>query len=114
MRISDWSSDVCSSDLALSARLQRAGLNSREVELLAALYQPAIFERSEERRVGKECVRTCRSRWSPYHEKQKNTLTNQPHTHQPHTDKHQYARTTPALEDRKMERTIEKQNQTIT
>src|SRR3546814_16385672 len=23
--------------------------------------------RSEERRVGKECVRTCRSRWSPYH-----------------------------------------------
>src|SRR3546814_11573930 len=27
--------------------------------------------RSEERRVGKECVSTCRSRWSPYHEKQK-------------------------------------------
>src|SRR3546814_11039803 len=27
----------------------------------------AIFERSEERRVGKECVSTCRSRWSPYH-----------------------------------------------
>src|SRR3546814_17949259 len=26
-----------------------------------------IKERSEERRVGKECVRTCRSRWSPYH-----------------------------------------------
>src|SRR3546814_12212799 len=25
------------------------------------------FERSEERRVGKECVSTCRSRWSPYH-----------------------------------------------
>src|SRR3546814_14043467 len=25
--------------------------------------------RSEERRVGKECVSTCRSRWSPYHEK---------------------------------------------
>src|SRR3546814_3994012 len=25
------------------------------------------FARSEERRVGKECVRTCRSRWSPYH-----------------------------------------------
>src|SRR3546814_4389501 len=24
-------------------------------------------DRSEERRVGKECVRTCRSRWSPYH-----------------------------------------------
>src|SRR3546814_13343948 len=27
--------------------------------------------RSEERRVGKECVSTCRSRWSPYHEKKK-------------------------------------------
>src|SRR3546814_13145071 len=27
------------------------------------------FTRSEERRVGKECVRTCRSRWSPYHKK---------------------------------------------
>src|SRR3546814_15335972 len=29
--------------------------------------------RSEERRVGKECVSTCRSRWSPYHEKKKKT-----------------------------------------
>src|SRR3546814_12097477 len=28
---------------------------------------PAKVERSEERRVGKECVSTCRSRWSPYH-----------------------------------------------
>src|SRR3546814_14021417 len=27
----------------------------------------ACFARSEERRVGKECVSTCRSRWSPYH-----------------------------------------------
>src|SRR3546814_3690141 len=26
-----------------------------------------LWERSEERRVGKECVSTCRSRWSPYH-----------------------------------------------
>src|SRR3546814_12012613 len=26
-----------------------------------------VFHRSEERRVGKECVSTCRSRWSPYH-----------------------------------------------
>src|SRR3546814_13528594 len=26
-----------------------------------------LFDRSEERRVGKECVSTCRSRWSPYH-----------------------------------------------
>src|SRR3546814_11327666 len=31
--------------------------------------------RSEERRVGKECVSTCRSRWSPYHYKKKNTQT---------------------------------------
>src|SRR3546814_8525430 len=30
--------------------------------------------RSEERRVGKECVSTCRSRWSPYHKKKKNTF----------------------------------------
>src|SRR3546814_14465002 len=26
-----------------------------------------VYQRSEERRVGKECVSTCRSRWSPYH-----------------------------------------------
>src|SRR3546814_19517188 len=32
--------------------------------------------RSEERRVGKECVSTCRSRWSPYHEKKKQTKQN--------------------------------------
>src|SRR3546814_14194574 len=32
----------------------------------------AVRARSEERRVGKECVSTCRSRWSPYHEKQNN------------------------------------------
>src|SRR3546814_13802188 len=30
--------------------------------------------RSEERRVGKECVSTCRSRWSPYHYKKKHTI----------------------------------------
>ena len=29
--------------------------------------QPAVSSRSEERRVGKECLRLCRSRWSPYH-----------------------------------------------
>ena len=28
---------------------------------------PPLFPRSEERRVGKECLRLCRSRWSPYH-----------------------------------------------
>src|SRR3546814_13230990 len=31
--------------------------------------------RSEERRVGKECVRTCRSRWTPYHSKKNNKNT---------------------------------------
>src|SRR3546814_3737908 len=34
---------------------------------LIQLYMPLNFLRSEERRVGKECVSTCRSRWSPYH-----------------------------------------------
>ena len=29
--------------------------------------EPELLRRSEERRVGKECVSTCRSRWSPYH-----------------------------------------------
>src|SRR3546814_14190687 len=33
----------------------------------------ALLARSAERRVGKECVRTCRSRWSPYHSKKNNT-----------------------------------------
>src|SRR3546814_15295143 len=34
-----------------------------------------LHRRSEERRVGKECVSTCRSRWSPYHSKQKKIST---------------------------------------
>src|SRR3546814_986545 len=68
MRISDWSSDVCSSDLKrlITIRPQKA---------LAAVichWEPPNLRsgaptRSEERRVGKECVSTCRSRWSPYH-----------------------------------------------
>src|SRR3546814_17500540 len=41
------------------------------VETFAGLF-PALAARSEERRVGKECVSPCRSRWSPYHSKQKN------------------------------------------
>src|SRR3546814_4570441 len=76
VRISDWSSDVCSSDLlpVLSGkaavaidqqprvigrdRKKRAQhLHTREPERRLA--------RSEERRVGKECVSTCRSRWTP-------------------------------------------------
>src|SRR3546814_11257852 len=40
--------------------------------------QPFIGDRSEERRVGKECVSTCRSRWSPYHyKKTQNTQSSQ-------------------------------------
>src|SRR3546814_9961084 len=104
MRISDWSSDVCSSDLpaqtdhadmaagkggrgaytvktidACKTLLQYirirgnavhrhilAGKTSDKAYLAAAVIDP-IARRSEERRVGKECVSTCRSRWSPYH-----------------------------------------------
>src|SRR3546814_11290602 len=36
----------------------------------------ALSLRSEERRVGKECVSTCRSRWSPYHYKKQNNTIN--------------------------------------
>src|SRR3546814_5003379 len=82
MRISDWSSDVCSSDLAyaerayyalaravlpkldLSIRAQRDAYDELREKLSAKYF---CNFRSEERRVGKECVSTCRSRWSPYH-----------------------------------------------
>src|SRR3546814_17115332 len=37
-------------------------------------------ERSEARRVGKECVSTCRSRWPPYHYKKKNNIKEQRET----------------------------------
>src|SRR3546814_4151997 len=92
MRISDWSSDVCSSDLSVvdAAILPEqpsspnlvlnlllallAGCASAAVAVFAleqideALKDPAdVTNRSEERRVGKECVSTCRSRWSPDH-----------------------------------------------
>src|SRR3546814_2244363 len=66
MRISDWSSDVCSSDLRLCCDFQLQEI----AHILRALQRGATSEhslRSEERRVGKECVSTCRSRWSPYH-----------------------------------------------
>src|SRR3546814_1108178 len=62
MRISDWSSDVCSSDLASSSSTPSTNTSRgppNPIKCCAA--------RSEERRVGKECVSTCRSRWSPYH-----------------------------------------------
>src|SRR3546814_11277042 len=102
MRISDWSSDVCSSDLHGTLPLDdlyfdlkplSANLGAVDYDALTAgrpqeavrnpdgrfrLYRigdavasrnvhAAIYDRSEERRVGEECVRTCRSRWSPDH-----------------------------------------------
>src|SRR3546814_11699791 len=98
MRISDWSSDVCSSDLAQLAehcgprddeddfKVEDDELDGDEVVADVELH-PRVLERgeaafvrgellrrwpvgaeqrSEERRVGKECVSTCRFRWSPY------------------------------------------------
>src|SRR3546814_4727238 len=94
MRISDWSSDVCSSDLLGAvgddcAEIGQAGVGFEHGlgdACGAAVVAPAdgvdgvalagdhgghqsssTVVRSEERRVGKECVSTCRSRWSPYH-----------------------------------------------
>src|SRR3546814_20034483 len=98
MRISDWSSDVCSSDLPAHLlkreveRLDRARLQAGEAgvkvkpgigehaaggtRLGGALFGDvdippageAVFKvRSEERRVGEECVSRCRPRWSTYH-----------------------------------------------
>src|SRR3546814_3247711 len=76
MRISDWSSDVCSSDLRDHLEPHGWGLPADEegvadrrcaLELGEDSRRDAEVDRSEERRVGKECVSTCRSRWSPYH-----------------------------------------------
>src|SRR3546814_4616810 len=66
MRISDWSSDVCSSDLP---RVPVRDLGAGRGAFPRVVLLPAQLRghRSEERRVGKECVSTCRSRWSPYH-----------------------------------------------
>src|SRR3546814_8359833 len=88
MRISDWSSDVCSSDLLRAdhhclhrsapddpaaqplkdrtavAAIVRIGIGAAQI-----LPRKRMIGRSEERSVGKECVSTCRSRWTPYHYK---------------------------------------------
>src|SRR3546814_12150221 len=89
MRISDWSSDVCSSDLVvvgLDRPAQSSGSRSPPLSpsphrtspssndsspAVGGCTAPHHSTRSEERRVGKECVSTCRSRWSPYHSKKK-------------------------------------------
>src|SRR3546814_1115778 len=81
-RISDWSSDVCSSDLAdrkprqpsaagpfegPSSFLRHSGSAAATSAPNSVTAQQEYIHRSEERRVGKECVSTCRSRWSPSH-----------------------------------------------
>src|SRR3546814_19678673 len=55
--------------LALAARDDRSGADLVAAYVLGmeAATRLGAVARSEERRVGKECVRTCRSRWSPYH-----------------------------------------------
>src|SRR3546814_11273934 len=90
MRISDWSSDVCSSDLdrqpasrdlaqgldllAHRARGRSVSARQRKGESDHDPLHPRLA-RSEERRVGKECVSTCRSRLAPYHYKQNTNIT---------------------------------------
>src|SRR3546814_19305029 len=81
MRISDWSSDVCSSDLSPDTKLmfgflimlQKFSFVSGEKAKIMGAIIACVGMRSDERRVGKECVSTCRSRWSPYHSKKTNT-----------------------------------------
>src|SRR3546814_8517445 len=73
MRISDWSSDVCSSDLArmdAADLLDQAGWRKSARTVIDSIGRPVASGdrgRSEDCRVGKECVSTCRSRWSPTH-----------------------------------------------
>src|SRR3546814_16899379 len=91
MRISDWSSAVCSSDLPTYVRfLLEHGANpdirdnqgttplmlavtQNAPGCVAALLNPPAG-RSEARRVGNASGRTCRSRWSPYHYKKNRSL----------------------------------------
>src|SRR3546814_14287351 len=92
MRISDWSSDVCSSDLiereqattlepgfwdnSKAAEKVLQSIKSKKIwtdhfdEVVSAVDDTVVM-RSEERRVGNECVSTVRARWSPYNEKEK-------------------------------------------
>src|SRR3546814_19668895 len=93
MRISDWSSDVCSSDLIaeqLGLKSVSRPINARDATQVSRRVDAATQNtlsrvsaqqiqqaraRSEERRVGKECVSTCSSRWSPYHSKNNNAYS---------------------------------------
>src|SRR3546814_17315103 len=96
MRIRDWSSDVCSSDLATEGKFVAAnaalwtagafihaprgkafaGPVSVTLEATGgAIFPRILIVRTEERRVGKECVSTCRSRWVPYTKKKNTNLT---------------------------------------
>src|SRR3546814_19012725 len=106
MRISDWSSDVCSSDLLHRGRLRCAATMAVIAATLAVMVTTACIkttgmrlgqgwpgdqgqDRSEERRVGKECVSKCRSRWSPYHST-KTKLTHMSTQQKLHTIGHQW------------------------
>src|SRR3546814_14382453 len=90
LRISDWSSDVCSSDLGANGRPASASRTESphrppRHSRCGSCGVPApgaprhsrrrARPRSEERRVGKACVSTCRSRWSPSHYKKKSHTT---------------------------------------
>src|SRR3546814_11229487 len=106
MRISDWSSDVCSSDLIRPPSQQMRHSRDQIVESLIVIkaadkaddvraiesklrsltgvgrdgsaehvHVHTIRGRTEERRVGKECVRTCRSRWPQYNSKKNDHTT---------------------------------------
>src|SRR3546814_11988379 len=101
MRISDWSSDVCSSDLVddrvlgagaahlgdlrerlAGERLQCLVLEAEQQDILGpARIAQQILPSTEERRAGKECVSTCRSRWWPYHKQNTNVTKSCMYTH---------------------------------
>src|SRR3546814_18712335 len=92
MRISDWSSDVCSSDLirvpgSWRERPRRASVRSASRNPATGPAEPREdatngryrrnaqpVGKSEERGVGSELVSTCRSRWSPCHQKETHTI----------------------------------------
>src|SRR3546814_18662135 len=92
MRIGDWSSDVCSSDLRWTSIVPSALKRGSPSNLSPVSLRNSVsgrrnlrwsgrVARSEERRVGKECVSTCRSRWSPYHYKKKKVSQKQTEDH---------------------------------